>query len=696
MADDDKVIAPRSAFGRFYRFMSASSVKIETFPEGFDMRVFKRRRVLGLLALIVVVALVVWLFYCRIGLAILFAPLIVPMVALALSRLFALDVIPKRAMGNTGKVRLWTGRPALAFAIAYLIVYAAYLISTPFRPMPLDPPPPELMAKIHPCLLDENGEIRKPDTIIVDDFRTEEEGMYLITNNTPPQLKVLAAMLMDEPYAICDPEQKERRRLEDELVSRLGRSADTNMLSLANAGDMELMQAIRDDTANLIGIAEKAEQPQLGFAAIIPRYAESRREYVRFSTVFLPPLKRILTRTKACFQLAADKGEVSEFCKEIGVHASLCRAIDFHDNLIDELVLLLMDTYSLSGVMRMGELHELTDHDAEEVASALQSMVGEKHFYEDTLQSAERNCLLEVDPPWSGDSFIKAIKSVLMGNLNVFCYSRRSNRRITRDYVAYGALKTARWVPCLATWIGYDVNAQMETLKRVRAWNNVSFSTQLKHGDCIFEEWFPKAALAHPFARGGLVYAILVQLFYSSQPALSPFLVQACYTDCHDMVADVALRLSQFRGEKGHDAESLAEVREALGWKPREDSDLEVFYEPIPAPEGAAEGTFAYAIGLKPKVGCRKAFENTGAAWLVVRNPNFAGTLGRRFLSFEQYRGYRLRLSWKWHVVEEIKDAKETDEIDETDPFALPATLFGDDPAALEKAVKALRVHWRL
>ena len=91
------------------------------------------------------------------------------------------------------------------------------------------------------------------------------------------------------------------------------------------------------------------------------------------------------------------------------------------------------------------------------------------------------------------------------------------------------------------------------------------------------------------------------------------------------MVADVALRLSQLRGEKGRDAASLAEVEEALGWKPEADSDLEVFYEPIPAPEGAAEGTFAYALGLKPKAGCRKAFENTGEAWLVVRNPNFAG-----------------------------------------------------------------------
>lgn len=102
-------------------------------------------------------------------------------------------------------------------------------------------------------------------------------------------------------------------------------------------------------------------------------------------------------------------------------------------------------------------------------------------------------------------------------------------------------------------------------------------------------------------------------------------LVRANYADRCTMVADVALRLSQLRGEKGRDAASLAEVEEALGWKPEADSDLEVFYEPIPAPEGAAEGTFAYALGLKPKAGCRKAFENTGEAWLVVRNPNFAG-----------------------------------------------------------------------
>ena len=134
-----------------------------------------------------------------------------------------------------------------------------------------------------------------------------------------------------------------------------------------------------------------------------------------------------------------------------------------------------------------------------------------------------------------------------------------------------------------------------------------------------------------------------------------------------------------------HCCECLVEVEEALGWKPREDADLEVFYEPLPAPEGAAEGTFAYALGLKPKAGCRKAFENTGDAWLVVRNPNFAGTLKRRFMTLEQYEGtgdYVKSLSWNLRIGDE--DGKD-------DPFVLPSAFFGNDPGALEKAVKTMR-----
>ncbi len=84
------------------------------------------------------------------------------------------------------------------------------------------------------------------------------------------------------------------------------------------------------------------------------------------------------------------------------------------------------------------------------------------------------------------------------------------------------------------------------------------------------------------------------------------YLLQSYYAVRYDLVVSVALRPSQFRGEKGRDAASLAEVEEALGWKPEADSDLEVFYEPIPAPEGATEGTFA--LDQKPNAGCRKAF----------------------------------------------------------------------------------------
>ena len=146
-----------------------------------------------------------------------------------------------------------------------------------------------------------------------------------------------------------------------------------------------------------------------------------------------------------------------------------------------------------------------------------------------------------------------------------------------------------------------------------------------------------------------------------------------------------ALRFSQFRGEKGRDAASLDEVEEALSWKRGEDGDLEVIYQTVTPPEGAAEGTFAYVIGLRPKDGCREAFENTGVAWLVVRNPNFAGTLKRRFMTLEQYRGTGddvKFLSWNMRVGDE--DGKD-------DSFVLPSAFFGDDPTALEEAVDVMR-----
>lgn len=247
------------------------------------------------------------------------------------------------------------------------------------------------------------------------------------------------------------------------------------------------------------------------------------------------------------------------------------------------------------------------------------------------------------------------------------------------------------WSPVAAALCGYDVDAQLATMKARRQWVAVAASCALDadRRDRLSEA-YRHARFAIPFCRGGL-WGIADEkawrrLVVFQRPRFELNFLMARYGDASAIVADAALRLSQFRGEKGRDAESLAEVGEALGWKPREDSDLEVFYEPIPAPEGA-EGTFAYAIGLKPKAGCRKAFENTGVAWLVVRNPNFAGTLKRRFLHFNQYDGQE-KLDWDWRVADKAnKDA----------PFALPRSLFCDDPAALEEAVRELfRANWGL
>ena len=174
-------------------------------------------------------------------------------------------------------------------------------------------------------------------------------------------------------------------------------------------------------------------------------------------------------------------------------------------------------------------------------------------------------------------------------------------------------------------------------------------------------------------------------------PILRHFLLQAYYADRYGFAVDAALRLSQFRDEKGRDAASLDEVEEALSWKRKTDGDIEVFYRPVTPPEGAAEGAFAYVIGLKPKDGCRKAFGNTGVAWLVIRNPNFAGTLKRRFMTHQQYRrtgDYVKSLSW---------DLRISDEDSQDDPFVLPSAFFGDDPGALEEAVDVMRKRgWAL
>lgn len=267
LADDDRAVAPRSAFGRFYRFMSASSEKPETFPEGFDMRAFKVRRILIILGLVLFFG-GIWAFTnspkvtdtsrAQIGVLIfLLLPLIVPIFALLGTRLVMYS-------------SRFTGRPALAFAIAYDIVYAAFLISAPIRPLPLDPPLPELMAKIHPCLLDENGNVRAPKTIVVDGVRTVDDVMNVVTNSGRPEFQVAAAFLaFQDRFA----------KTSDALVD-FERFAKTNIVEKA---DLEAFPEIGQRIAELerlLEIAAVAQGPQFGPGDVVPAFASSRRDYV--------------------------------------------------------------------------------------------------------------------------------------------------------------------------------------------------------------------------------------------------------------------------------------------------------------------------------------------------------------------------------------------------------------------------------
>ncbi|MBQ6925785.1 MAG: hypothetical protein IJQ73_14205 [Kiritimatiellae bacterium] len=655
LADDDKVVAPRSAFGRFYRFMSASSVKTETFPEGFDMRASKVRLGLRRLALIMVVALVVWLFYCRIGLAILFAPLIVPGLALFYSRLDMADnVITEESYGrgNFGGIlnrllpllgkaapirggkltepceyRFSTGRPALAFAIAYLIVYAAYLISTPFRPMPLDPPPPELMAKVHPCLLDENGEIRKMETIIAANVRTHDDVMNFITNNTPPELQVFASMIMNDP-SCHDAETRQRERAEYQILLDFWFASKTNVLSLTEAGDIDLMRKVRRDVESFVKMSKSAPKPQLGFQAVIPSYAESRKDYVRFIVSFLPLLREHLSIMRGGLLFAADSGGIARLCDDIVLYSSYGMATcpPGSGEILTLTAISMMEKLPLSVLLRTAERFALSDGDVGRIESVLPCCRPEKSYEEYIIQALDREVGLEPDPPPSVESFKSALRELSNeGNSVPFPYLARGFQSSGNNFSH--KLQTALWRPCIAVWLGYDVKAQMHTLGAWRKWRAIETATALEADQTklnpIVADMLSRS-LRHAFSRGSLGYGCF-SLMCNYDRGAARNLVRANYADRCTMVADVALRLSQLRGEKGRDAASLAEVEEALGWKPEADSDLEVFYEPIPAPEGAAEGTFAYALGLKPKAGCRKAFENTGEAWLVVRNPNFAG-----------------------------------------------------------------------
>lgn len=719
LADDDKVVAPRSAWSRFYRFMSASCVKTETFPEGFDMRAFKRRRSLKSLALLVVAALVVWLFYFRIGLAILFAPLLVPMAALIISLVYALDTFPiselsydqrnaggkinyllplrhwkpntwKGILAELCKYRLWTGRPALAFAIAYLIVYAAYLVSTPLRPMPLDPPPPELMAKIHPCLLDEEGNVRKRQIVVVKGIRSYEDIECVLTNGAHREFAVVGAMHHPKNWYWNETDEAFFKEASD-----IAQSAETNLMSSYTFNNQKGLEDWLGRVQEIVEVSGNVTAPQLGFQSVVPDFAASRGEYLHYSIASLAAYRDILGGMRAYLPLCADSGDPNRLQVTLELLSAYSSTIQ-RESLIGDRVTILLSQQAVSAIIRVSENTSVaTDVDSSIIKLA--SCFGNENHYEKTLwHTTIYECAYSPTTeglmlPMSGTSFPKALGGLSRRKPRTFGRSISEVEEVRSFLPVF--LNMALWCPVLAFFDGYDTSAQMSCLKHRKDWIAVTRSTALDIDDEEFPlETMNSPSTAHPFGRGGLLFGFDHQFGLTTASTVKHWLLEAYYADRYDLVVDAALRLSQFRGEKGRDAASLEEVEEALSWKRGTDGDLEVVYQSVTPPEGAAEGTFAYVIGLKPKDGCRKAFVNTGVAWLVVRNPNFAGTLKRRFMTLEQYKtgeyDHPKKLSW---------DLRVGDEDGNDDPFVLPSAFFGDDPTALEKAVRELfRANWGL
>jgi hypothetical protein len=399
---------------------------------------------------------------------------------------------------------------------------------------------------------------------------------------------------------------------------------------------------------------------------------------------------------KAYLPLYADSEDKDRFDDALRFLALHLDALQNADSTIENLIQMLLRLYAASSVVRTSE----TSNEITTKVSFLESAFcsGGTNLYEETLWDAfneNANSITTCDMylPRSGTSLTKALTELSKRKLLPFGRRLDISKKATIDYLQNIhlplAISTALWCPALAFLDGYDTPAQMSNLKRLKEWTAVTRSTEFDIDDeCDYPlEAMNSALTAHPLGRGGLIYGMEIPFVRGNWPILRHFLLQAYYADRYDFVVSAALRLSQFRGEKGRDAASLDEVEEALSWKRGEDGDLEVIYQTVTPPEGAADGPFTHVIGLKPKDGCRKAFENTGDAWLVVRNPNFAGTLKRRFLHFNQYDGQR-KLDWDWRVA---------DKVDKDAPFALPRSLFCDDPTALEEAVQTMKERgWAL
>ena len=689
---------------RLFLFLSEPMYKVVEFPAGFRMRAYAWRQIMILLGIFCFAIILVGGFEPQ-G-----AALLVPFAYVALFLISAYLVVssvfrPRSFVerpfqqGHANEKflsRFFSPRTKLLFSrryavleektaflcfseagfrAMYIIVFAGILLallSTPFRPMPLEPPPSHLMARVHPCLLDENGDVHAPKTIVVDGVRTVDDVMNVVTNSGRPDFQVAAAFL-----EFHDRFAKFRDALRD-----FERLAETNVVE---KGDLDACPEIGQCVAaleRLMKTASAAQGPQFGPGDVVPDFASSRRDYVeRDRSVFLPVFSTLLESCSVLLSAARDERDLV-YAVSLVQHASE----KFYDVFRIDCAYGMHNKKMAGAVLSMSERLTISAEGADAIRQAFESGSAEETCLRKNVQEAYLG--FAAWAPATGDSYWKALRVAFDGSSNV-PFGLKGYDSQTSGFM--NSLSGVLWSPAAAALCGYDVDAQLATMKARRQWLAVAASCALDADSSDgLSEAYRQARFASLFCRGGMIGAFdesVWRLNDFERPHFGRNILMARYNDGCAMVADVALRLSQFRSEKGRDAESLAEVEETLGWKPREDRDLEVFYEPIPTPEGV----FAYAIGLKPKVSCRKAFENTGVAWLVVRNPNFAGTLGRRFLSFMQYDGdseNSPELSWEWHVGEEA---------DKNDPFALPATLFGDDPAALEKTVKALwRAGWYL
>ncbi len=676
---------------RFYRFLTDSGVMFVEFPNESALRHYRRRCIWRFVALLVFLALFVFLLWWRIGLLVLLFPFLIPIAAFFLYGFFALDFIPERCEpsgGETASVRcrVSTGRPFRAFAVTYCIIYALFLLSTPFRPLPLDPPPPELMAKIHPCLLDENGNLRKRQIVVVEGIQSYKDIECVITNGTHKEFAVVGTMLSQGFSTQYKEFANEVRDLEQ--------SAKTNLLASVVFENQKGLEDWLGRVTETMNDAKTNAMPQLGYQSIVPDFAVARGEHIRRLLGFLPNIIPFSPGFKALSSLCVDSGNEQKIQDVLGLLSVYLDAMLCGDNNSTYTMYAgIFRRIAVSLIVRFAENADIANDVPPSIETAFCS--GGTSLYEKGLWDSYNDfagcSMTTVDYflPMSGTSLPKAL-----GEL-----SRRQPRSIGRFFGKEDEVRsrvpifvnTALWCPILAFLDGYDTSAQMSYLKRGEDWKAILLTKALDADELACDEIL-NAGTKHPFGRGGLLFGVDHQFGLTMFPNIKPRLLQARYADRYDLVVSAALRLEQFRGEKGRDAASLDEVEEALSWKRNKtDGDIEVVYRPVTPPEGAAEGTFAYVIGLKPKDGCRKAFGNTGVAWLVVRNPNFPGTLKRRFMTFERYKGTGSNvkpLSWDLRIGDE--DGKD-------DPFVLPSAFFGDDPAALEEAVKTMKKRgWAL